>query len=186
MDEEILYPKVEEPQIDVEQAHAKYPRVETSTQVESFREGRKHTREDERLLDDARENVGAPNSQRRQRTSPERYTRYMALMSECVVTEPSSFKESVQQSVWVDAMLEKYESVVHKNVWDVVLRPEDKSVVSSRWIYKVKQDANGSVEKHKARFVACGFSQVDGIDYDKTFAHVARYSSIRSILSLST
>jgi hypothetical protein len=159
--------------------------VETSTQAESSREGRKHTREADRLLDDARENVGAPTSQRRQRRSPERYTGYMALMGECVVTEPSSFKEAVQQPVWVDAMVEEYDSIVRNSVWDVVPRPEDKSVVSSHWLYKVKQAADGSVEKHKARFVARGFSQVEGIDYDETFAPVARYSSIRSILALS-
>jgi len=50
--------------------------------------------------------------------------------------------------------------------------------VSSHWLYKVKQATDGSVEKHKARFVAHGFSQVEGIDYDETFAPVARYSSI--------
>jgi len=70
--------------------------------------------------------------------------------------------------------------------WDVVPRSEEKLVVSSSWIYKVNKVANGSVEKHKARFVAHGFSQVEGIDYDETFAPVARYSSIRSILALST
>ena len=58
-------------------------------------------------------------------------------------------------------------------------------MVSSRWLYKVKQAADGCVEKHKARFVARGFSQVEGINYDETFAHVARYSSIKSMLALS-
>ena len=55
-------------------------------------------------------------------------------------------------------MVEEYDSIIQKNVWDVVPRPQDKSMVSSRWIYKVKQAADGSVEKHKARFVARGFS----------------------------
>ena len=90
----------------------------------------------------------------------------------------------MQQPVWVDDMVEEYDSIVRNNVWDVVPRPEDKSVVSSRWLYKVKQATYGSVEKHKARFVAHGFSQIYGIDYNETFAHVARYSSIRSILAL--
>ena len=112
---------------------------------------------------DARENVGAPSSQRRQRRSPERYTGYMALIRECVETEPSSFEEAVQQPIWVDAMVEEYDSIVRNSVWDVVPRPENKSVVSSRWLYKVKQAADGSVEKHKARFVARGFSQVERI-----------------------
>ena len=49
-----------------------------------------------------------------------------------------------------------------------------KLVVGSRWIYKVKQETYGSVDKHKARFVAKGFSQVEGIDYDDTFALVTR------------
>ena len=64
----------------------------------------------------------------------------------------------MQQLVWVDAMVEEYDSIVQKNVWEVVPRPENKSVASSHWLYKVKQVANGSVEKHKARFVSRGFS----------------------------
>jgi len=55
-------------------------------------------------------------------------------------------------------MVEKYDSIVRNSVWDVIPRLENKSVVSSHWIYKVKQVADGSVEKHKARFVARGFS----------------------------
>jgi hypothetical protein len=65
----------------------------------------------------------------------------------------------------------------------VVPRPKEKSVVSSKWIYKTKHSANGNVEKYKARFVARGFSQKEGIDYE-TFALVARYTSIRAILAI--
>ena len=82
-------------------------------------------------------------------------------------------------------MVKEYVSIIQNSVWDVVPRPQGKSVVSSKWIYKVKKAADGSVEKHKARFVARGFSQVEGIDCDETFAPVARYSSIRSMLALS-
>ena len=109
----------------------------------------------------------------------------MAMMSESVEVDPSSFEEVVQQPVWVDAMVEEYDSIIKNSVWEVVSRLADKSVVSSRWLYKVKQAVDGSVEKHKARFVARGFSQVEGINYDETFAPVARYSSIRSMLALS-
>ena len=83
-------------------------------------------------------------------------------------------------------MVEEYDYIMQNSVWDVVPRLGDKSMVTSRWLYKVKQAADGSIEKHKARFVAHGFSQVEVIDYDETFAPVARYSSIRSILPLST
>ena len=65
-------------------------------------------------------------------------------------------------------------------------RPQGKKVVGSRWIYTMKHAADGSVEKYKACFVAKGFSQKAGIDYEETFAPVARYSSIRTIISLAT
>jgi hypothetical protein len=60
-----------------------------------------------------------------------------------------------------------------------------KSVVTSKWVYKIKHAADGSVEKYKSRFVARGFSQKEGEDYDKTFSPVSRYTSIRAIMSLS-
>ena len=87
----------------------------------------------------------------------------------------------MQQPIWV----EEYDSIIKRNAWEVVPRPVGKSVVGSRWIYKVKQVEYGSVEKYKDRFVAWVFSQVEGIDCEDTFSLVARYSSIRSILALS-
>ena len=129
--------------------------------------------------------MGEPSSQRRQRRSPDRYIGYMALVGECVETEPSSFEEALQQPIWVDAMVEEYDSIVRNSVWDVVPRSENNSIVSSCWLYKVKEAANGSVDKHKVRFFARGFSQVKGIDYDETFAPVARYTSTRLMLALS-
>ena len=79
-------------------------------------------------------------------------------MRELVETKPSSFEEVVQNPVWVDAMVEDYDSVVINSVWEVVPRPKNKSVVGLRWIYKVKQAVDGSIEKHKAIFVAKGLS----------------------------
>jgi hypothetical protein len=74
---------------------------------------------------------------------------------------------------------------VRNDVWEVVPRPVGKSVVTSRWLYKTKFVADGSIEKHKARFVARGFFQIEGVDYDETFALVARYTSIRSIIAIA-
>jgi len=79
----------------VEKPHAEDPGMETSTEAKSSREGRNHTREADKLLDDARESVEAPTFQCREKRSPERYIGYMAIMGECVVTEPTSFKEVV-------------------------------------------------------------------------------------------
>jgi hypothetical protein len=81
-------------------------------------------------------------------------------------------------------MTEEYQSIMKNDVWDIVLIPKGKFVVTSKWIYKIKHASYGSVEKYKAIFVARGFSQVEGIDYEETFAHVARYTSIRTIISL--
>ena len=77
-----------------------------------------------------------------------------------------------------DAMMEEY----HNDVWDIVLKPKIKSVVSSKWVCKIKYVSDGS----KARFVAKGFSQREGIDYEEAFAPVARYTSIRAIIALAS
>ena len=82
-------------------------------------------------------------------------------------------------------MMEEYHSIMKNDVWEVVPRPEGKSVVTSRWLYKIKHAADGSVEKFKARFVARGFSQVEGVDYEETFAPVARYASIRTVMAIA-
>ena len=75
------------------------------------------------------------------------------------MTEPFSFEEVVEDLACVDAMVEEYDSIVRNSAWEIVPRSEGKSMVGSRWIYKVKKVADGSVEKYKARFVAQGFSQ---------------------------
>ena len=74
---------------------------------------------------------------------------------------------------------------MNNDVWDVVPRPEGKSIVTSKWIYKIKHAADRGIEKYKTIFVARGFSQKEGIDYEETFSPVARYTSIRSVLSLA-
>jgi hypothetical protein len=83
-------------------------------------------------------------------------------------------------------MTQEYQSIVNNDVWDIVLRPKGKSVVTSKCIYKIKHEDDGSVEKYKVRFVARGFSQLEVIDYEETFSHVARYTSIHGIIYLAT
>ena len=110
----------------------------------------------------------------------------MALMTESINSEPSSFLEVAQNDVWQEAMVEEYDSIMKNQVWEVVSRPQGKKVVGSRWIYKVKHAAERSVDKYKEHFVENGFSQNEGIDYEETFTPIARYSSIRTIISLAT
>ena len=82
------------------------------------------------------------------------------------LAKPGSFEEAIKHQVWKDAMHEEYESIMKNDVWDVVPRPKDKPVVTAEWLYKIKHGSDGSTEKFKARFVARGFSQKEGIDYD--------------------
>jgi hypothetical protein len=98
--------------------------------------------------------------------------------------ETSSYEEAVENQVWKDVMAEEYQSIMKNDVWDVVPRPKEKSVVSSKWIYKKKHVVDGSIKKYKVRFVARGFSQKEGIEYEEYFVPVARYTSIRAILSM--
>ena len=107
----------------------------------------------------------------------------MALTTKLINFERLGFREAAQHNVWQEAMVEEYDSIMINQVWEVVPRPQGKTVVGSRRIYKVKHAVDGSVGKYKARFVANWFSQ-EGIDYEETFAPVARYSSIQDIISL--
>jgi hypothetical protein len=83
-------------------------------------------------------------------------------------------------------MKEEYQSIIKNDVLEIVPKLKKKYVVSSKWLYKIKHNVDGSIEKHKARFVARVFSEKEGIDYEETFSPAARYTSIRTIRSLTT
>jgi hypothetical protein len=109
----------------------------------------------------------------------------VACLCDIMDAKPSNYEEIAKKRVWKDAMGKEYQSIVKNDVWDVVHRSKEKSIVSSKWIYKMKHAADGIIEKYKVRFMARGFSQKEGIDYKETFSLVARYTSIRTILSLA-
>jgi hypothetical protein len=136
-------------------------------------------------LREAQGSVGNPRREMRESKPPERFCSYIAMVSIIREFEPSTFEEATNRQVWRDSMMEEYNSIMKNDVWEVVPRPEGKSVVTSRWLYKLKHATDGSIEKYKARFVAQGFSQVEGVDYDETFASVARYTSIMSVISIA-
>jgi hypothetical protein len=121
----------------------------------------------------------------RESKPPERFCSYIVMVSSIGEFEPSTFEEATGRQVWRDAMMEEYNSIMKNDVWEVVPRPEGKLVVTSRWLYKPNNVADGSIEKYKSHFVARGFSQVEGVDYDDTFLPVARYTSIRSVISIT-
>jgi hypothetical protein len=127
----------------------------------------------EQLLKEANEQVESPKTSVRTSVPPQRYSGYVALMSSMIESELTCFEEAIERKSWRDSMMEEYTSILKNDVWEIVPRPQDKSVVHSKWIYKIIHAADGSIDKHKARFVARGFSQKEGVDYEETFALVA-------------
>jgi hypothetical protein len=83
-------------------------------------------------------------------------------------------------------MVEEYTSIMRNDVWNMVLRLEGKSIVSSRWIYKINHVSYGSIDNLKDMFVARGFSQKEGVDYEDNFSPVTKYSSIQVLISISS
>jgi hypothetical protein len=104
------------------------------------------------------ENHSAPKGTFRERKKPDKYSSLIAKLNFVIDSEPSTFVEASKHQVWKDAMIEEYDSILKNNVWVVVPRPRGKSVVTSKWLYKIKHAADGNIEKYKARFVARGFS----------------------------
>jgi hypothetical protein len=137
-------------------------------------------------LREAQGSVGNPRQAVRESKPPERFCNYNVMVSSIRESEPSTFEEATGRQVWRDAMMEEYNSIMKNDVWEVVPRPEGKSMVTSRWLYKLKHAADGRIKRYKACFVAQGFSQVEGVDYDETFASVARYTSIKLVISIAT
>ena len=85
----------------------------------------------------------------------------------------------------MSAMEKEIESLRKNDVWELADLPKGRKAVGSKWVLKIKTDAEGSVERFKARLVAQGFSQKPGIDYDETFATVARFESVRTVIALA-
>jgi hypothetical protein len=138
----------------------------------------------EATLQDA-ERIKVPEGTSRKNKRPKIFSSYATYMTKLLDEEPTTFEEAVQKGQWKEAMAEEHQSIMKNEVWEIVPRPKEKSVVTSKWVYKIKHAADGRVDKYKARFVARGFSQKEGEDYDETFSTVARYTSIRAIISFA-
>nr|GFD14578.1 retrovirus-related Pol polyprotein from transposon TNT 1-94 [Tanacetum cinerariifolium] len=97
--------------------------------------------------------------------------------------EPKTYKEALTQSCWIEAMQEELNEFERLEVWELVPRPDQVMVITLKWIYKVKLDKRGGILKNKARLVARGYRQEEGIDFEESFAPVARLEAIRIFLA---
>jgi len=87
---------------------------------------------------------------------PERFYIYLAMVTTISEYEPSYFEHAADEHVYRDAMVEEYASIMKNDIWEVVFRPKGKSLVTSKWFYKIKYVLDGSIEKYKARFLVRG------------------------------
>ncbi|GKB96514.1 retrovirus-related pol polyprotein from transposon TNT 1-94, partial [Tanacetum coccineum] len=100
--------------------------------------------------------------------------------------EPKTYKDALTQSCWIEAMQEELNEFQRLEVWELVLRLDKVMVITLKWIYKVKMDELGGILKNKARLVAHGYRQEEGIDFEESFAPVARIEAIRIFLAFAT
>ncbi len=97
--------------------------------------------------------------------------------------ESRNIKEALMDADWINAMHEELNQFERNQVWSLVERPHDHNVIGTKWVFRNKQDTNGEVVRNKARLVAQGFTQVEGLDFGETFAPVARLEAIRILLA---
>lgn len=103
--------------------------------------------------------------------------------------EPRNYQEAMNSDVnmqWKTAMNEEYDSLINNGTWSLEELPVGKKAISNKWVYKIKRNQDGNIERYKARLVVRGFTQKEGLDYEETFSPVAKFTSIRTILALST
>ena len=99
--------------------------------------------------------------------------------------EPKKFEEASKDKSLVKAMNEELDQIEKNNTWELVPRPIEKNIIGSKSRFKNKMNEQGQVIRNKARLVCKGYSQIEGLDYDETFAPVARMEAIRMFLAFA-
>ncbi|KAJ9561586.1 hypothetical protein OSB04_006746 [Centaurea solstitialis] len=124
--------------------------------------------------------IGDPTSTVKTRAASANECNFSVFLTD---TEPTRVSDALQDSDWVTAMQEELNQFSALKVWRLVKRPQDKSIIDTKWLFKNKKDEHGTIVRNKARLVAKGYRQQEGIDYDQTFAPVARLEAIRMFLA---
>ncbi|KAI5348631.1 hypothetical protein L3X38_001518 [Prunus dulcis] len=119
--------------------------------------------------------------------TPKKWKNLSEVYAQCKMSiiEPENFEEAIKDEAWGKAMTEEILMIEKNSTWELVDRPSSKPIVGVKWIFKIKLNLDGSIQKHKARLVAKGFTQKPGIDFNETFAPVARLDTIRTLIALA-
>ncbi|GJV76640.1 retrovirus-related pol polyprotein from transposon TNT 1-94, partial [Tanacetum coccineum] len=131
-------------------------------------------------LDNIIGELGRPVSTRLQLYEQALFCYYDAFLTS---VEPKNYKDALTQACWIEAMQEELNEFERLEVWELVPRPEKVMVITLKWIYRVKLDELGGILKNKASLVARGYHQEEGIDFEESFALVARLDAIRIFLA---
>ena len=105
------------------------------------------------------------------------------------VPEPGSYKQAMggdQAPEWTEAVKEELAAIEENQVWNLAGLPPGRRAIGARWVFKLKRNEAGEIVRFKARLVAQGFTQREGVDYEDTFAPVANFTTIRTLLALAT
>ena len=94
-------------------------------------------------------------------------------------------EKALQDENWVESMHEELNQFVRNDVWELALRSENVHVIGTKWIFKNKIDEDGKIIRNKSRLVAQGYTQVEGVDFDESFAPVARLEFIQILMSIA-
>ena len=108
----------------------------------------------------------------------------IAFFSLASLQEPRTFREASSNPLWQQAMKEELDALHKTRTWDLVDLPSRKSTIGCKWVYKIKTWSDGTVDRYKARLVAKGFTQEYEIDYEETFAPIARLSSVMTLIAI--
>ena len=100
--------------------------------------------------------------------------------------EPACIEEFLNDCDWIIAMQEELNQFKKNRVWDLVPKPKNQSIIGTKWVFKNKLDETNQIVKNKARLVAKGYNQEEGIDYEETYAQVARLEAIRILLAFAS
>lgn len=148
---------------------------------------------EEEQLDEVEDEV-QPQLRRSQRvtTKPSYLDDYVSLAeTECerllmiINDDPWDFNEAKELKVWIDACKDEIFSIEKNDTWDLVQLPAEVKPIGLKWVFKIKRNTDGSINKYKAHLVAKGYVQRHGVDYDEVFAPVARFETIRLIIALA-
>ncbi|GKC57280.1 retrovirus-related pol polyprotein from transposon TNT 1-94 [Tanacetum coccineum] len=127
-------------------------------------------------LEQVRGNPTMPVQTRRQLATDPEMCMFALTVS---IVEPKNIKEAMADSAWIEAMLYELYQFDKLKVWELVDKPFGKMIIKLKWLWKNKKDEDQTVIRNKARLVAKGYAQEEGIDFEESFAPVARLEAVR-------